>query len=359
MAMTDFPVNSPLAVQLWAKRLAVEAYNQTWFRRFVGNDANSVIQMKEETSKNAGTSITIGLRMQFQGAGVLGDGILEGTEEALLTYADTVYINQLRLAVSAGGRMSQQRVPFALREECRAGLADWWARRLDYSFFNQIGGNTLETDVRFTGNNATIAPDTDHLLLPSGVANEGALTSSNTFNIQMIDDAVEAAQMLSANGLPVIRPLRINGEDKYVIFLHPFQVTDLRTNTNTGQWLDIEKAAMTGGQVTKNPIYTGALGEYNGTIIHNAYRLPQGIYNGAAVSNVYRAVFCGAQACVLAYGRGDSKERFTWVEEVFDYGNILGVSAGTIFGLKKLTFNSADFGCITMPTWAEKHTSIG
>ena len=359
MAMTNYPVNDPLAVQLWAKRLAVEAFNQTWFRRFLGNDENSVIQVKDETQKTSGTSITIGLRMQFEGAGVLGDGILEGTEEALLTYADTVYVNQLRHAVSAGGRMSQQRVPFALREECRRGLADWWARRLDYSFFNQLAGNTLQTDVRYTGNNTAYAPDANHLLLPSGVANEGALAAANVFNIQMIDTAVEVAQMLSNSGVPIVRPLRIGGEDKYVIFLHPIQVTDLRTATSTGQWLDIEKAAMTGGQVTKNPIYTGALGEYNGTIIHSAYRLPQGMYNGAAVANTRRAVFCGAQACVLGFGRGDAKDRFTWVEEVFDYGNVLGVSAGTIYGLKKLRFNSLDFGCITMPTWAEPHSSIG
>jgi hypothetical protein len=42
------------------------------------------------------------------------------------------------------------------------------------------------------------------------------------------------------------------------MFLHPYQVTDLRSNVSTGQWLDIQKAAMAGADSTKSPIYTGA-----------------------------------------------------------------------------------------------------
>lgn len=41
----------------------------------------------------------------------------------------------------------------------------------------------------------------------------------------------------------------------------------------------------------------------------------------------------------------------TWFEELFDYGNQLGVSAGAIFGLKKTRFNSKDFGTIVVPTY--------
>ncbi|WP_391486487.1 phage capsid family protein, partial [Leclercia adecarboxylata] len=37
-------------------------------------------------------------------------------------------------------------------------------------------------------------------------------------------------------------------------------------------------------------------------------------------------------------------------EELFDYENQLGVSAGMIFGVKKTVFNSADFGVIVCPT---------
>ena len=45
----------------------------------------------------------------------------------------------------------------------------------------------------------------------------------------------------------------------------------------------------------------------------------------------------------------------SWVEELFDYQNQLGVSAGMIAGLKKTQFNSEDFGTITVSTYAAAH----
>lgn len=348
---TAYGVNDPLAVKLWAKKLFVEAIQQCWFRNFISDDGNNVIQQLDDAEKSAGDTVNYGLRMQLIGAGVQGDGVLEGQEEALTTYADKILIDQLRHAVNVGGRMTQQRVPFELREEGRLGLQDWWANRLDTAFFNHLCGNTQQSNTAYTGNNSPIAPSS--IILPTGVANEGALESSNIFTLTLIDYAVEAAY----NKSPLIRPIKVEGEEKYVAFLHPFQVTDMRTSASTGQWLDIEKAAATGGEVSDNPIYTGALGEYNGCILHKAYRVTPCVYSSAYVANTARAVVVGAQAGALAFGRGDSKETFTWVEELFDYGNMLGISAGSIFGIKKAVFNSNDFGTLVVSTYAAPHSS--
>jgi hypothetical protein len=40
---------------------------------------------------------------------------------------------------------------------------------------------------------------------------------------------------------------------------------------------------------------------------------------------------------------------------LFDYGNQLGVAAGSIFGVKKSVFNSKDFGVIALDTYAIAH----
>src|SRR5215472_6587834 len=154
MANTNFTVNDPLAVKLWAKKLAVQAIQQTWFRNFISDDGNNVIYLMDDAEKSAGDTVNVGLRTQLAGAGVQGDGTLEGQEEALTTYADKLLIDQLRHAVNVGGRMTQQRVPFELREEARMGLQDWWAARFDLSFFNQLCGYTVQADTRYTGNNA-------------------------------------------------------------------------------------------------------------------------------------------------------------------------------------------------------------
>jgi N4-gp56 family major capsid protein len=152
---------------------------------------------------------------------------------------------------------------------------------------------------------------------------------------------------------PVIRPRKIDGDDRYVMVIHTNQVTQLRTAAGTGQWLDIQKAAMTGDGSKNNPIMTGALGMYNGVVLHESTRITQGVSSatGLAVPNTRRAILMGAQAGFIAFGKGQSFENFDWNEELFDYGNKLGVEAGLIHGLKKARFNNADFGTIVLSTF--------
>lgn len=349
MATTAYTVNSSETVKLWRKKLAREALKATWFGKFIGDSSDDLVQVFDETKKSAGDRITVILRMQLTGDGVLGDGTLEGNEEALTTYTDNLFIDQLRHAVRSAGKASDQRISFSVREEAMMGLKDWWAGRLDTAFFNQICGNTAQTDTRYTGNNATIAPDSAHVYRPNSRANDQSLTTGDEMTLPLIDVLVGMAKLMT----PVIRPLKVNGEDKYVMFLHTNQVTQLRTNTSTGQWLDIQKAAITGDGSKGNPIMTGALGEYNGVVLHESTRVTLGVNSstGVAVSNTRRAVLCGAQAATVAFGQGQSFEEFDWNEELFDYGNQLGVESGCIFGIKKLRFNTADFGTIVLGTY--------
>jgi len=349
MASTDYPVNHPLAVKLWSKKLMQEALKETWFAKFIGKTTGSLVQIKEETSKGAGDKITYGLRMQLTGDGVVGDGTLEGNEESLVTYSDSVLINQIRHAVKSDGAMSEQRVPFSVREEARMGLTDWFADMWDTAFFNQLCGNTAQATGGKSGNNATVAPSStriqwnDGKTTGAGIASTGASTQ---MKLTLIDYAVEKAKTAT----PFIRPVKVGSDNYYVLFLHPYQVTQLRTNTDTGQWLDIQKAALQGGKISDNPIFTGALGVYNNVILHESVRIPV----SPTQSTVRRAVLCGAQAAVIAFGQdfgsGSAGTNFKWTEKLFDYDNQLGVSAASIYGLKKTIFNSVDFATIVVPT---------
>jgi len=351
MANTSYGVNSPEAVKLWSRKLFHEALKATWASKFMGSDSNSVLQIIDDTSKGPGDRVRNTLRMLLSGGGIEGDGTLEGNEEALTTYTDDVVINQLRHAVRSGGKMSEQRIPFSVREEARLGLQDWWADRIDTAFFNQICGNTNQTDTKYTGHQAATQPDASHRVFSGNGAVDTAVDASTTasalFTLSLLDTAVTTAKLAN----PQVRPLKINGADKYVCFMHPYQVEQMRTSTDTGQWLDIQKAAISGGDVSGNPIFSGALGEYNGVILHESTRVSIGSdASGTAASGVRRAVFCGAQASSIAFGRGYGASKMSWVEELFDYRNQLGVSAGMIWGVKKTVFNSADFAAITIST---------
>jgi len=344
MATTDYGVNHPLAVKRWAPDLMKEALKKTSYMQFMGRSSNSLCQIKTELNKAAGDRVRFGIRYQLQGDGVVGDDTLEGNEEALLTYSDNVFINQSRHAVRSEGKMSEQRVPFSVRAEARDGLADWWAEKMDTAFFTQLAGDTSQTHATLQGHNTVNAPDSDHWIYAGSQATEASLSTVDTFDLTLIDWAVEVAKTAK---VPV-RPIDLGrGMKRYVMFLHPYQVTAMRTTTSTGQWLDIQKAAMNGGQVTGNPIFTGALGEYNGVVLHENTRVP------TVTSNTRRAIFAGAQACAVAFGQGSGgSQAFSWKEELFDYENQLGVAAGAIWGTKKCTFNSSDIGSIVVSTYA-------
>jgi N4-gp56 family major capsid protein len=344
MAGTVYSVNSPEAKKLWRSQLAREALKATWCQKFIGDSSDDIVQVFAETSKDAGDRVTATLRMQLTGDG----------EEPLTTYTDNLFIDQLRHGVRSGGKMTEQRIPWSIRDEAMQGLRDWWAGRFDTAFFNQLCGYTPATDPKFTGMNAVVGPDANHITRPNAKTTDELLIAGDEMSLALIDKMVESAKLGSTTATgPAIRPVKVDGDDRYVVILHTKQVTQLRGSTAVSGWTDIQKAAITGDGSKNNPIMTGALGVYNGAVLHESTRITNGVNSttGVPVATARRCVLLGAQAAAIGFGQGQSFKNFDWNEELFDYGNQLGVEAGVIHGLKKLRFNSADFGVIVGSTF--------
>lgn len=356
MAVTDFPLNHPQAVKLWSRKIAREALKATHAFQFMGTSQNSLIQVKDDTKKSAGDRVRIPLRMLLSGSGV-GEGTsLEGNEEALSFLYDDLVINDLAHAVRNKTTIADQRVPFDTREEASDALASWYADRFDTWFFNQIAGNTGQANTLYTGNQAALAPTSatgnTRIIYPTAHSTENSISASGsyTFDLSFLDRAVNIAKTAT----PLVRPIKMGNQEYYVAFLHPNSVRSMRTTTSTGQWLDIQKAALQGGDLEESPIFTGALGVYNGVVIHENTRVPL----APSTTTVRRNIFCGAQAAAMAFGKGYGEEP-KYVEDDFDYGRELGVSVQTIAGLKKLQFSLSggvgggvvDFGTIVMSTY--------
>jgi N4-gp56 family major capsid protein len=354
MADTDYQVNSPLAVKRWSEELMKEALKKCYFMKWMGTSSNSLIQIKTELNKGAGDRVTFGIRQQLAGAGVQGDGTLEGNEEALITYTQNLIIDQLRHATRSNGEMSEQRVTFNLREENRDALSDWWADRWESWIINQAAGLSTQADVRYTGMQAATAPDADHMVFPNLAAGtpatgEASLSATTTtrFSLAMIDKARERAALATNT----FRPVMVDGEERFIAIIHPYQVTSLRQSTASTQWSDIQLAALAARDNSDNPLYSGALGIYNKTVLFDSTRIPAVVGATAGTSNVYRALFLGAQAVCVGFGRKSGKGTMSWNEKTFDYDNKLGVKAGCIAGAVKTRFNGSDFACITMSTY--------
>jgi N4-gp56 family major capsid protein len=352
MAITSFGVNDTLSNKLWSKSLTAAARDSLEIAPLMGEDEDSIIHVKTETKKAAGDKVTFGLRTRLTQDGKTENETAEGNGESLSIYADSLYLNELLavVGVKSDRTIDAQRVPFDLRDEAKRGLADWWADRLSTSFFNQVCGYTVQTNTKYTGLNAVVAPSSARRIVAGSGAADQDITSSDTFTLNLIDQAVEMAR----TGSNMVRPIRIGGQKKYVMYLHEYQVTSLRTNSASGQWLDIQKAALSGGADSKSPIYSGALGEYNGVILRRSQDVTQGVNGstGAAITTVRRAVLLGAQAAVCGYAQKSGEGKYIWNEELLDHKRRLEISALSLLGLKKTVFNSADFGTVIVSSYA-------
>ena len=127
--------------QKWSADLARDTNSQShWTQRFVGKGKNNIIQQKTELEAEAGDTIQFDLAVQLRGQPTIGDERLKGKEENLRFFSDQVLIDQMRKAVSAGGKMSRKRILHDLRTLSREMLSEYWAKYSDEMLFIYLSG---------------------------------------------------------------------------------------------------------------------------------------------------------------------------------------------------------------------------
>lgn len=377
MARTIIGVNDPKSVKRWAGLLAFDVSQKSYFnQRFMGagSEAEVPIQILTDLQSDAGEQIAYDLLAELRMAPVEGEDMLEGKEEQQRFFTDTLYIDQARCGVNTGGRMTRKRTLHNLREKAKRQQSQWWGRLVDELLFIYLSGargvnpNFL-LPLGYTGraNNGLVTPDANHTLyagtISAGVEGSIAtafnnIVAANVMNLRVIDRAVTRAQVQGGGptGIPVLQPCKMDGMETYVCVMHTWQEDDIRANTQTGQWLDIQKAAAT-SEGRNNPLFKGSLGMYRGVILHS-HRNVIRFANAGAGANVEaaRALFMGSQAAVVAYGSPGTDLRFDWNEETRDNGDKVVISTSSIFGIKKTTFTTdagaQDFGAFALDTAA-------
>lgn len=368
MARTIIGVNDPKAVKRWAGLLAYDASQKSYFnQRFMarGAEAEVPIQILTDLESDAGEQISYDLLAELRMAPVEGEDILEGKEEAQRFYSDSIYIDQARCGVNTGGRMTRKRTLNDLREKAKRQQSSWWARLQDELLFIYLSGARgvnanflLPLGYAGRANNALVSPDTNHTLYGNVATAFNNIAATDKMDLRLIDRAKTKAdaQGGGATNIPVLQPCKIDGQETFVCVMHTFQEDDLRSNTNTGQWLDIQKAAAA-AEGRNNPMFKGSLGMYRGVILHS-HRNVVRFSNAGAGANVEaaRALFLGSQAGVMAFGSPGTNLRFDWNEETRDNGDKVVISTSSIFGVKKVTFTTEtganDFGVFSLDTAA-------
>jgi N4-gp56 family major capsid protein len=360
MAMTAFTTASNSTVKKWSNTLAVEAMVNSYFSRFMGSSANNVLVIQKDLNKAAGDRIRVSLRMKMNDYGIEGDNIIEGTsgEESLTFYTQDITIDQLRKGTKSKGKMSEQRVLYNMRVQGRDALATWWGETMDAMCFVYLSGargidSTLTLPLTWSGfaGNALATPDSAHVVYGGNATGLSDMDSADKMSVALFEVLKSRAETTD----PMIQPIMYNGAKKYVCVLHPWQAFDLRTSLSTKDWLVVHTQV----DKTTSDIYTGALGEWAGIVLHshrNIVRFDSTTGCAAGVTAA-RALFLGAQAGIMAWGQNGGPGRWTWHEELDDRGNALAITSGSIFGVTKSRFNSLDFGVMAVDTYAATPTA--
>lgn len=368
MARTIIGVNDPKAVRRYAGLLAYDESQKSYFnQRFVGkgSEAETPIQLLTDLESDAGEMVSYDLLAELKMAPIEGENNLENNEEAQKFYTDTIYIDQARCGVNTGGRMTRKRTMHNLREKARRQQSSWWARLKDEIRFIYLSGARginanflVPTTWTSRANNALVAPDANHLMYGNDATAFNNIDSADKFDLRLVDRAKTKAdsQGGGATGVPVLQPCKFDGNECFVCVMHTFQEDDLRSNTNTGQWLDIQKAAAT-AEGRNSPLFKGTIGMYRGVILHSHRNVIRFSTAGAGGNlEAARALFMGAQALVEAYGSPGTNLRFGWDEETDDRGDKIIISSSCIWGTKKVTFTmdvgAQDFGVFSLDTYA-------
>ena len=361
MADTAFRQDDNLTNIQWAAALFRDALQKTFFGKFVGSTSSSLVHTKTDLTKDVGDQIRFGLRMKLSGQGRSDDQDFEGHEESL-TFHDWPSIVHLRgNAVVSAGKMTNRRTKFNIMSEGRLALSDWMKDLIDDDTVLALSG--LANPAIFDDDGTivpAVSPSTNRKTIGGGKVDgtgfetgltDATLDADNLFTTLMIQAMRRKAILAS----PKVRPLMVDGKEHFVCFAHPYQTKSLKAET---AWREAQQHANIRGM--SNPIFSGAIGMYDGVIIHEYERIQTRTGDGVGTDpttyfesadpvasgiTAARALFCGAQAGTHAYA-----QRAGWYTKNFQYGRVPGVMTDLIYAAGKPRFNSEDYGIITVDT---------
>ena len=396
MATGNTHIASALVVKQWSKDFFKYGLSKMFFSRFIGkygqafepamgdksvtimSDPNALVQVKMDLSRTRGDTITFPMlaplagdgRAQLAAATNATKRTLEGNEEVISQYSYSITLLEWAHSVLTLGKLMEQQPAFSVSDSMSAALGLWWAKVLDHATYKALAGTAQEDD----NSVAIVAQSTPSSgrKLTGGCA-EGTVTYRTTdaaveadeyMCFEMIDRARQMAEDDSST--QTIRPIIIDGQETYMMFMSSQQATDLRNDAGGSvnlTWKEAQMNANTRGR--SNPIFRNFLGFYRDVALFEYPFIDvattggerTGI-GGTAASEVFdgtdyvasgvvahRALFCGAQAVVHAYGSMPKM-----VDETFQYKTQKGRSLQNIIAIGRPEFNSVEYGVMVVDT---------
>lgn len=370
--MTTTTVNSAHYVAKWARDIYREYIRESGFMPYM-KGSNNVIVPKRQLVEG-GQTINVPFSPKLSGAGVTGQTLLRGNEEAMAIHNEQVQVDWFRHAVEATKRDANF-VAFDLYATAKDQIKDWFInemrRRIIEQFlsvrnstgsgansaYGTITQGTNGPEITAADYSATetekdgwIARNTDRILCGKVRSNvnsnssdhSAALATLDTTDDTMRSGIISLAKRMAKQASPAIRPIRVadTGEEYFVLFCNTRAFRDAAADSTISQANRDARPRV----VSENPIFTGGELIYDGVIIKEIPEIPilTNAGSGAAV-DVAPCFLAGQQAMAYALGQD-----MTPVSEETDYQFRKGVGAEECSAFKKIHYNGKQHGVVTV-----------
>lgn len=374
--------NSLNVLKALSEALNIYVARENIYASLMGTSSDSAIMVERKLAADKGDALKYYTFAKLQSAPITGDSTLEGNEEAMTPYADTVRIDQARNGVRLDGKVTEQRSEVDLIQK-RGELLGTWAR----DWINETitvylagargvrpggagSGGILPTGYTGFAGNALVAPDAGHTSWGTTATSAATLTAGEKMSTAALDRAIKKLKLL-ANAFTPMRPVGMRDG-----------VPMWPTYISSEQWFDLQQdpAFMAAQQLAQNrgdtnPLFTGRLGFWKNLVLfENPYGVLFSTYGASGALPAARAVILGAGAGVLGVGAytnannvvtpvsalpsspGDQNSGlldglFEVVRKTdFDYGNQDGLAVRALIGFKKIEMNSTNLGVFALDT---------
>lgn len=351
--MTNTVISPAARAKQWDNKFWMEYVRDSRFKRYMGSDENSIIQVNRDLTKKKGDAITFNLVGALD-ATTPNDGstALVGNEKQLPNEGFQVTVKVVRDAVVVNG-LEEQASAFDVREAGRVALKDLSMRLIKLAIIKAL--SNVATGVPYaTGNatqrNAWNANNVDRVLYGTSVANYNATASTAlnavTGTMRMSKEIVSLAKRIAQGAVTVngdgIRPFKY-GEDEetYVMFVGKLAYRDLKEDL-----ADVHENARERSK--ENPLFTGTTSLYwDGVVIREIPEIAGFNNTAGTVVRVEPWYLCGSQAVAVAWAQTTK----TTLRKEDDYGYQNGVGFMEIRGIEKVVWDQdgtpKDWGMVT------------
>ena len=380
--MAEVVLNQNLRERVWLRDEYVTPYiRMSGFDRYMGRGTNAIIRTISSSVTDGGKTVVMPLIGLIRGEGVSGSQVLEGNEDDMDTYADEIRVNWRRNAVKVP-KSTSYNTSLDLLNAAKPRLRDWAANVvLKKALIQQMQGIVIPgvsvTDADGTSYNApdTVVPyaqasaaqrnafvvnNSDRILFGADIANASsgvmatALATIDNTNDKLTPALISKAKRIAqetasltattANNISPITPYTTaDGEEWFVMFVHPRAMRDLR---NDATMMQANRDARERGE--NNPLFRGGDLLWDGVIIRELFDLELIAGAGAAGIDVAHNFLAGQSALAVAWGQ----EPRVITDRDQDYQFRPAVAVEELIGVKKTSFGGKQYGGVSVFTAA-------